>query len=304
MKIIKQSAELEAVCPNTWQFIEKCGRVCYKSEDLITNNSAEKFVQKIIISGHESVLEHSVVILRLSIFRYIWWKLFYPTKYFNMTCVSWRPIVSGSFRSFRDLYRAKIGNTWIEKLMNGLALEYGDAIRYGFPCLVGKDRLKLDFIHYLELLTEKEKMAHWVVTFRFITDRGVTHEIVRHRPPAYSQESTRYCNYRKGKYGGEVTFILPVWHYEDCNSDKYMRWFKHCKFTEDTYLEMIENGDKPQEARDILNNSLKTEILMTCNLEEWKHFFKLRASEKAHPQMKALALEALDRFREMFNMIF
>lgn len=165
--------------------IELCGRVCYKSEDRITDESAETFVKRIIESGHHSVLEHV---------------------------------------SF---------------------------------------------------------------TVKFICDRGVSHEIVRHRIASYSQESTRYCNYGKDGFGGEITVIEPC--FLALGSEAYLEWQMACKNAEDAYFNLLGIGLKPQEARSVLPNSLKTEVVMTANIREWLHFFKLRCSPAAHPQMREVA---------------
>lgn len=180
--------------------IERAGRVCYKSEDKITDDSAKKFVQNIIKSGHESVIEH-------------------------------------------------------------------------------------------------EK-----ITVRVICDRGVSHEIVRHRLASYSQESTRYCNYNADKFGNQLTFIRPNFWKED--DEKYILWKKSMLCIEETYMKMLELGAKPQEARSILPNSLKTEIVITMNLREWRHFFKLRADVAAHPQMRQIASAMLKSFQEMVPVVF
>lgn len=182
------------------QKIERAGRVCYKSEDKITNESAQTFVQNILKSGHESVIEH-------------------------------------------------------------------------------------------------EK-----ISVRIICDRGVTHEIVRHRIASYSQESTRYCNYSKDKFGNELTFIKPC--FWDESSEKYQIWYHEMQMIENTYNKMIEMGAKPQEARTVLPNSLKTEIIVTMNIREWRHFFKLRTSERAHPQMREVALMILEEFRKKIDILF
>ena len=180
--------------------IELCGRVCYKSEDRITDGSAEKFVGMILKSGHESVLEH-------------------------------------------------------------------------------------------------EK-----ITVRFVCDRGVTHEIVRHRIASYSQESTRYCNYSKDKFGGEITFIRPCFWAED--DEKFALWKETMQSIEDSYAKLIFLGAKPEEARSILPNSVKTEIMVTMNLREWRHFFKLRTSERAHPQIREVAIPLLNELKGLVPVIF
>lgn len=180
--------------------IERAGRVCYKSETSITNDSARKFVQNIVKNGHESVIEH-------------------------------------------------------------------------------------------------EK-----ITVKIICDRGVSHEIVRHRIASYSQESTRYCNYHADKFGNELTFVKP--YFWDKDIAKYKIWESTMLYIEKSYIQLIESGAKPQEARSVLPNSLKTEIVVTMNLREWRHFFKLRADKAAHPQMRQIALPLLKTFQEMVPVIF
>ena len=182
------------------QKIEKIGRVCYKSEDLITEDSAEKFVGNILKRGHESVIEH-------------------------------------------------------------------------------------------------EK-----ISVKMVCDRGVTHEIVRHRVASYSQESTRYCNYQKDKFGNELTFIKPVFWSED--SEEYAVWKNMMQQCEDQYMKLIDLGASPQEARSILPNSLKTEIVVTMNLREWRHFFRLRTAGAAHPQMREIACMVLEEFRRQIPVVF
>jgi len=145
-------------------------------------------------------------------------------------------------------------------------------------------------------------IEHEYISVRIICDRGVSHEIVRHRLASYSQESTRYCNYSKGKFGGELTFIKPC--FWDERSREYMQWVSILSSIENAYMSMVRTGSSPQEARSILPNSLKTEIVMTANLREWKHFFKLRTSKKAHPQMRELSVPMLEKFRELIPVIF
>lgn len=182
------------------QKIERIGRVCYKSEDLITENSAEKFIRNILKRGHESVIEH-------------------------------------------------------------------------------------------------EK-----ISVKMVCDRGVTHEIVRHRVASYSQESTRYCNYQKDKFGNELTFIKPVFWKED--SPEYALWKESMQQIEDQYMKLIEMGASAQEARSILPNSLKTEIVVTMNLREWRHFFRLRTASAAHPQIREIAGMVLEEFRRQIPVVF
>lgn len=145
-------------------------------------------------------------------------------------------------------------------------------------------------------------IEHQFVTVRVICDRGISHEIVRHRLASYTQESTRYCNYSKGKFGNEITVIKPCFWEE--NDEKYLIWQEVLLQSEKAYNKLIDLGASPQEARGVLPNSLKTEIVMTMNLREWKHFFKLRTSESAHPQMRQIAIPLLKQFQKQVPIIF
>ena len=200
MKII--DANVELITPidgaTILKRLEECGRVCYKSEDKITPESAPKFVANILKRGHEAVLEHC---------------------------------------SF---------------------------------------------------------------TVKFICDRGVSHEIVRHRLASYCQESTRSCKY--GNKGGEITVIRPCF-WED-NSDAMCEWRSAIRFAENHYLSLLQLGATPQEARSVLPNSLKTEVVMTANIREWRHFLKLRCSPAAHPQMREVALKLLEMVHALIPVLF
>lgn len=198
MKIIDPAVFIESTITNedAIGIIERAGRVCYKSEDKIEEGSAEKFIRGIINRGHESVIEH----------------------------------VS--------------------------------------------------------------------ITVRVICDRGVTHEIVRHRIASYSQESSRYCNYSLDKFGNELTVIKPFYWNDD--SEQYNIWKQCMEESENAYVKLIKSGATPQEARSILPNSLKTEIFITMNMREWRHFFNLRCSTTAHPQMQQVANMILQEFKRRF----
>ena len=202
MKIIKPSVEF--ITPLNGKVImerlEECGRVCYKSEDSITEGSAEKFLKGIISRGHEAVLEHC---------------------------------------SF---------------------------------------------------------------TVKFICDRGVSHEIVRHRLAAYCQESTRYCNYSKDKYNNEITVIEPC--YLTQGTETYARWEKACIEAESAYFDLLNAGCSPQEARAVLPNSLKTELVMTADIREWRHFLRLRCSKAAHPQIREVATQLLEALYQEMPVLF
>ena len=145
-------------------------------------------------------------------------------------------------------------------------------------------------------------IEHYNITVRFICDRGVSHEIVRHRIASYCQESTRYCNYSKDGFGNEITVIEPI--YFDKGTDNYFDWFDACLYAENRYFSLLGRGATPQEARAVLPNSLKTELVMTTNLREWRHFLKLRCAPAAHPQMREVALMLLEKLHFCVPVIF
>lgn len=202
MKIIEPKVELinapdYATLLST---VEQAGRTCYKSEDKITDGSAEKFVQNILKRGHEAVIEHASL------------------------------------------------------------------------------------------------------TVRFTCDRGVSHEIVRHRLAAYCQESTRYCNYSKDGFGGEITVIQPC--YLVPYSQGWQYWKEACQTTERRYFELLNWGCTPQEARSVLPNSLKTEVVMTADMREWRHFIRLRCAPAAHPDMRVVARLLYDLLKSTYPVFF
>lgn len=209
MNIIKPSVEIIDMddYDRIIRKIEKIGRVCYKSEANISDESAERFISNILKRGHESVIEHESV------------------------------------------------------------------------------------------------------TVRMICDRGITHEIVRHRIASYSQESTRYCNYTNDKFGNQLTVIdlAGGFEYDLENKEdlaKYEVWTAAMENAEKAYFQMLELGATPQEARSVLPNSLKTEIVVTMNLRSWRNFFRLRCDSHAHPQMREVAGIALRVFRERLPIFF
>ena len=212
MKIIKPSYEILTPISDggikELQHIEKIGRVCYKSEDRITDDgeSAKKFVKMLINNGHEAMIEHSSL------------------------------------------------------------------------------------------------------SVKFVVDRGVSHELVRHRIASFAQESTRYCNYGKDKFGNEITVILPCFFDTGMgilsNSLVYQEWKLACECAEERYFNLLKMGATPQEARTVLPNSLKTEITVTANYREWRNFFKLRTAEASHPQMREVAIPLLKELKTLIPIIF
>lgn len=145
-------------------------------------------------------------------------------------------------------------------------------------------------------------LEHFSVSVKFICDRGVSHEIVRHRLASYCQESTRYCNYAKEDFQSEITVIKPC--YLDKSAAGYRIWERSCKNAETAYFDLLDFGCTPQEARAVLPNSLKTEIVMTANLREWRHFLKLRTPPAAHPQIREVAIPLLNEFKVLIPVMF
>lgn len=145
-------------------------------------------------------------------------------------------------------------------------------------------------------------LEHESISVLFVVDRGVSHEIVRHRIAAYTQESTRYCNYSNDRFGGEITVIKPLFLMEE--TPAFNIWRRCCEKAEATYFELLDMGLIPQEARSVLPNSLKTEIVATYNLREWRHFFKLRTARAAHPQMREVTIPLLQSFKDQIPIVF
>lgn len=176
----------------------------------------------------------------------------------------------------------------------------------GRTCYQSEDKMTEgtaeDFIRRIINRGHESVLEHVSVTARFVCDRGVSHEIVRHRIAAYSQESTRYCNYSKGKFGGELTFIKPV--FKSKNKELLRVWKDLCWAAESAYILLLNYGATPQEARSVLPNSLKTTIVVTYNIREWRHFFRLRCAPDAHPQMRQVAKMAFTEMKKRYPVFF
>jgi thymidylate synthase (FAD) len=178
---------------------------------------------------------------------------------------------------------------------------------YGRVCYKSENRITEDsakrFVENLIKRGHESVLEHISVTVKFVCDRGVSHEIVRHRLASYSQESTRYCNYSKDDFGSEITVIEPCFLVP--GTAGYDMWYRACLVAEQMYFKMLDWGCTPEEARAVLPNSLKTELVMTANLREWRHFFKLRTSKAAHPQMRELTVPLLgEEFKEKIPVVF
>ena len=179
----------------------------------------------------------------------------------------------------------------------------------GRTCYKSEDKITDDsakkFVENLIKRGHEAMLEHSSLSVKFICDRGVSHELVRHRMASFAQESTRYCNYSKDKFGKELTFIKPKFFEEGTDSYKY--WENAMADAEICYFSMLDFGCTPQEARSVLPNSIKTEVVMTANYREWRHFFWLRAAHKtgpAHPQMEELTIPLLYEVSELIPVVF
>jgi thymidylate synthase (FAD) len=183
--------------------------------------------------------------------------------------------------------------------------------RYGRTCYKSEDKITFDsaaaFVANILKRGHESVIEHEKISVRVICDRGVSHEIVRHRIASYSQESTRYCDYSAGAH---VTFIIPCWLditpgvYSSFKLDDTTTWMMAMLQAEAAYNALRGAGWKPEQARSVLPNSLKTEIVMTMNLREWLHFFKLRTTRAAHPQMREITIPLLAEFKHLIPVVF
>ena len=288
--------------------IEVCGRICYKSEDKITPDSAEPFVRSIIKHGHNSVTEMAVLTLKIQ-----YDSESFASKFFNLMpkflivdkVEKKELLVSGSIRAFRELYQANPNVKMVKAITECLSkrhpLFYEDLLpERGLLKQEGVvvEKVSLETVDSFpaELLAR-----HRHVAVLFVVNRAVTHEIVRHRPVSYLQESQRYCRYSQDKFGNEVTFIKPMFFTED--TEEYSLWEKAMLDTEEIYLKLLETSS-PQAARTVLPNSCKTEIITFANLLEWLHIFKLRTSKGAEPSMREVMIPLLHKFQEKYPTIF
>lgn len=288
--------------------IEYCGRICYKSEDKIDHDSAIPFTRKMAEHGHNSVLEMGVCTLRISHADQELLAGLFATqpRYLQIdTPDDGTILVSGSVRAFREML---IFNPHC-RLVIAMAAFLAEKHPYFFDTIIPEgglqeipgvrvEKLSLDEVEKLpaDLLAKHRHLA-----VKFIINRAITHEIVRHRPCSFLQESQRYCRYSDNKFGGEVTFIKPMFYEE--GTKEYDLWQKAIEETEKIYLELLETST-PQAARTVLPNSCKTELIVYANLVEWKHIFKLRTTKAAEPSMREVMIPLHGDFRQRFPRVF
>ena len=274
--------------------IERVGRTCYKSEDKITEDSAKRFYKGLVSRQHTAMVEHATFIFKVDPFQYDSLRFGSKSKYLNFTSDG-RLLVSGNLRALNEC-----GSMSLCKALYDLdpELVYNEEMKV----LLSQHKIdgKVTIVDFAELKnpTVNEFMNHFYMTFHYITDRGVTHEMVRHRPASYAQESTRYCNYTKNQFGGELTFIKPA-HWDSLPDNVKFRYTCAWETAEDEYARLISYGQTPQQARAVLPNALKTEIIMTANAGELEHFFDLRSrgtTGTPHPDIKVVADMALTMY--------
>lgn len=292
MKLIESSVQIiEEKDP--YKMIELAGRTCYKSEDKITENSAKEFVDRMIKLGHGAMLEHGTIYLTID------------GEDPNLSKIQSNP-------------HTKVNLVPYEVLTEGnYTISYKAYITTNLRVLV-ENNLKELLCYQVEPTEHHEKR----ITAKFICDRGVSHEFVRHRVFSFAQESTRYCDYSKDKFGNDITYIIPSWL--DLPEGKYSNWdndwcdvselkllypevdnlsdpvncfLQSIKNAEYYYFMLINRGWKPQQARQVLPNATKTELVMTGFESDWEHFFELRCSGAAHPDAKKLA----DELKSLMN---
>lgn len=273
--------------------LEACGRICYKSEDLISKDSAMPFVTKIAAHGHNSVLEMAVVTLRVRCTdASVAELLLCQPKFLVVDVVEGGLLITTSIRSLRELYTNYRDKRIVRVIVDSVAQRHpylfegiwqeSDAEKDGVDIEISK--VGLDEV---EKLPKELLLRHRYVGVKFVVNRAVTHEIVRHRPCSYLQESQRYCRYSQDKFGNQVTFIRPMFYTE--GSAEFVLWKEAMEKTEALYLALLETST-PQAARTVLPNSCKTEIIVYCNLAEWQHIFKLRTTKAAEPSMREIMI--------------
>jgi thymidylate synthase (FAD) len=285
--------------------LEECGRICYKSEELITKDSALPFVRKIAAHGHNSVMEMAVATLQVQCSpAHAAALLNCQPKFLILDHRDDGLLITGSIRAFREMFARYPEDV----IINGITAFLGKRHPYLFEGVWSAGEWEIDEILAVKKLSldEVEKLPdnlllrHRYVGVKFVVNRAVTHEIVRHRPCSFLQESQRYCRYSQDKFDNQVTFIRPMFYEE--GTEEYKLWLQAMAETEKIYLKLLETST-PQAARTVLPNSCKTEIIVYCNLEEWRHIFKLRTSNAAEPSMREimipLAMELRNRFPVM-----
>lgn len=319
MRIIKQSFEILKDIDDKVKQIGSRSRICYKSEQKETETEVG-FVNGIIKAGHNSCLEMAAINLILefngsslndkqlqSVISMI-----YRFKENNYRFVKFegcgvnKYIITSTIRGFRELYKNYKHLDLVKEIFNVLYNKYlilfEDLIDDSY---IPKDISKLIKICNIdtEIITTDIYKRHKFQGVKIITNRAVTHELVRHRPVTFLQESQRYCSYNKDQFGKEVTFIdpRPAFNFNDLD---YAKWLSAMQFCEYAYMDLLKNNT-PQAARTVMPNSCKTEIIVYCELEQWEHIFFMRAiNPKAEPSMRECMIPIHEKFKELYPGFF
>lgn len=318
MKIIEPSTE-ELFNPNPQKHIEFIARTCYKSEDKITEDSNKVMCKNLYKNKHWAMLEHFIFIYKINKtinFKSNFVEILSAEKYIDVTeqiiINERRTILSFNARSLLDLI---IKYKDHEQILNDLIMLI-EKIVYDYDCdeIFGNRFKKVDHDNFIKIddvtiLTPIEQFIHGWHSIKFVCDRGISHEFVRHRDASFAQESTRYCNYTKDKFGKEITVIKPCYLKDGSDNPNnemvaWGVWKRAIENSEKSYFELLDLGCTTQEARAILPNSLKTEVIMTAKNYEWNHFFELRCDKAAHPQMRELSLPLFDYFNNSNPLLF
>lgn len=296
-EIWNQPSGLEGV----YKQIERVGRVCYKSEDKITEDSAKGFVDRMVKSGHGAMLEHGTVYLTI------------PGEHDPDEWGRTAPFLNYKGEYTYNKY-SKIVYEHYKQEPVGTQADFCTSIPRSRRHITTNFRVLVEngWLDDLQYICEPTEYHEKRVTVHFVCDRGVSHEFVRHRVMSFAQESTRYCNYSKDKFNNELTFIQPCWldderlklygPYHTVIRDKSPEsiFIASLNNAEKDYIDLIDLGWKPQEARAVLPNSLKTELIVTGFVSDWKKFFRLRSriaeTGKPHPQAQELADPLMDEF--------
>lgn len=316
IKFVPQGTRFLGACPSDeaalLRRIELCGRVAYKSEERITDESAPQFVDNMLKAGHHSVLEHSNIALGVKglhndkLYRVMGPRLAYHPIFYQDH--SQHCIIAGNVRAWLETLK-HLQDGWDE---NGIAYRnyFGQSLKENFPTIFGGLYFDRSYIGMAPVISLDDQLLVAdsdipAFTFRVKCDRGISHELVRHRVMSFTQESTRYCNYRGG-----ITFILtdefaPYWDQFTGEVDErsmtgtpYERFLLYRQCFID-YAYDINRGARPQMARDILPILLKTELYMTGRWSGWRHFIRLRRAPGAHPRIRELASEIEDAFESI-----
>lgn len=316
MKIVEASFEIQ-------DDLDKCsipvalehrGRICYKSEDQITEDSALPFVKGVISKGHNSVLEMAVVTYSVNVWSYSAITNFLSLGLKYLFCHTDHKAISddslwvtGSIRAFREAYDLHPDSPILKVIIWDLAGRHPDLFcdfnlfKINRPASIEARKRTLEEV---EALPDEYKAIHRHIGIRLIVNRAVTHELVRHRPCSYLQESQRYCRYSQDKFDNQVTFIAPS-AFWDKDSSEWELWERSCARAEMDYLMLVDEwGNSPQAARTLLPNSCKTEIIVYCNLIEWKHIFRMRTQPAAEPSMRQIMIPLEQTMAKRYPNIF